>query len=47
MIQQFHFKFIYMKKVKTPTKKDIYTPMFNAALFIITKTQKQSKSTYR
>ena len=41
MIQQFHFKFIYLKKVKTLTKKDIYIPMFNAALFIITKTQKQ------
>ena len=32
---------------ETPTKKVIYTPMFNAALFIITKTQKQPKVTYR
>jgi len=36
MVQQSHF-WVFIKKTKTLTQKDICTPMFLAALFIIAK----------
>ena len=36
---------IYPKKMKTLIQKEIYTPMFTAALFTITKIWKQHVST--
>ena len=40
MIQQFHcWVFTEKKKKKTPTRKDIWTPMFIATLFTIANIQ--------
>ena len=36
---------IYVKEMKTPSRRDICTPMFIAALFTIAKTWKQAMCT--
>ena len=43
MIQQSHFWVFYPKEIRTGCGKDICTPTFIAALFTITKIQKQPK----
>ena len=43
MVPAIPFLGIYLKKPKTLTQKDIYTPMFLAALFTIAKIWKQLK----
>ena len=43
MVPAIPFLGIYLKKPKTLTQKDIYTPMFLAALFTIAKIWKQPK----
>uniref|UniRef100_A0A8I5NZS8 Uncharacterized protein n=1 Tax=Papio anubis TaxID=9555 RepID=A0A8I5NZS8_PAPAN len=43
MIQQSHFWVYVTKKSKFESQRNIYTPMFTAALFTVTKIRKQSK----